>query len=617
MQQLNPMNPALAQVIGAMDMISPVTPEGTPTVAAQVMSAAQQVAMPQMPNVQEIAQDAGIGNAVQMGNQQRQQQEMMQALQQMMQQRQQQDNAMRFGVAAAPGAQTVRMAEGGIVGYAEGDLTSERLARIAAEEEEARRRGLGRFDPKTPEEARRLTQARAEAQARLSAAAPAPAPAAAAAAEAAPGARGIMPLVRKVGGRVLGPAAALYSVYDALKDPESRAETEDFFRGVLGFGPVNRPGEDASAKALRTPVGATPPAETIDNMATYSNEGRNYPAPVEDRFGIADLMKGMQGEGAAPGAGGPRMPVAPTGPRKSDEYATGMRNILAGFETGGIKPQDVITASRERDAALAPYLREMGIDPRQFEKDLATSEERRARRLQGIEQLEGQSKEARSGINRLIELLSAGAGRVVPGALGQQSVNMMRRDLAENERFMNARERVQEAEDQIQMAVRDKRRAEVMGNVKDREAALEREQTARNKKREAELAVATELFKAERKSEEGVLDRQHQVAIEQFRASVQRGVNEGLKREQLLRNIQSDLNRYTRDFERLYRDKVRDLGIMDPANPTPAQRQALAKLETERDVAISRLEAEAAEARARAMGGGGSAIKVEPIKSSK
>jgi hypothetical protein len=508
------------------------------------------------------------------------------------------------------------MAEGGIVGYAEGDLTSERLARIAAEEEEARRRGLGRFDPKTPEEARRLTQARAEAQARLSAAAPAPAPAAAAAAEAAPGARGIMPLVRKVGGRVLGPAAALYSVYDALKDPESRAETEDFFRGVLGFGPVNRPGEDASAKALRTPVGATPPAETIDNMATYSNEGRNYPAPVEDRFGIKALMGGEAGPG--PGAGGPRMPVAPTGPRKSDEYATGMRNILAGFETGGIKPQDVITASRERDAALAPYLREMGIDPRQFEKDLATSEERRARRLQGIEQLEGQSKEARSGINRLIELLSAGAGRVVPGALGQQSVNMMRRDLAENERFMNARERVQEAEDQIQMAVRDKRRAEVMGNVKDREAALEREQTARNKKREAELTVATELFKAERKSEEGVLDRQHQVAIEQFRASVQRDVNAGLKRDQLLRNIDADRYRFTQGFEKLYRDKVRDLGILDPSRPTPEQRQALDKLAAERDAAIAKLEAEAAEARTRIMGGGGgSAIKVEPIKSSK
>lgn len=601
MQQLNPMNPALAQVIGAMDMISPVTPEGTPTVAAQVMSAAQQAAMPQMPNVQEIAQDAGIGNAVQMGNQQRQQQEMMQALQQMMQQRQQQDNAMRFGVAAAPGAQTVRMAEGGIVGYAEGEFLADEIERL---------------NKMTPEERRAYMKIKAAQRATATSEIPKPVmggqPAAAAAAEAAPAARGIMPLVRKVGGRVLGPAAALYGVYDALKDPESRAQTEDFFRGMLGFGPANRPGENYGNEGRNS---------MLERQAqeNYSNEGRAYPGPVEDRFGIKGLMGGEAGPGPGPGpgAGGPRMPVVPTGPRKSDEYATGMRNILGQFETGGIKPGDVVTATREQDAAREAYLREMGVDPRQFEKDLATSEARRARRLQGIEQLEGQSKEARSGINRLIELLSGGAGRVVSGGIGQQDVNMMRRDLAENERFMNARERVQEAEDQIQMAVRDKRRAEVMGNLKEREAALEREQTARNKKREAELTVATEFFKAERQSEEKALDRQHQTALEQFKASVQRDVNAGLKREQLLRNIQSDLNRYTRDFERLYRDKVRDLGILDPANPTPAQRQALAKLETERDVAISRLEAEAAEARARAMGGGGSAIKVEPIKSSK
>jgi hypothetical protein len=295
-----------------------------------------------------------------------------------------------------------------------------------------------------------------------------------------------------------------------------------------------------------------------------------------------------------------------------------MRNILAGFETGGVKPGDVVTATREQDAAREAYLREMGVDPRQFEKDLATSEARRARRLQGIEQLEAQSRESRSGMNRLMEVLAAGSGRVIPGAMGQQYVNMLRRDLAENERFMNARERVQEAEDQIQMAVRDKRRAEVMGNLKEREAALQREQDARNKKREAELTMTTELYKTERKAEEGALDRQHQAAIEQFRASVQRGVNEGLRREQLLRNIDADRNRFAQGFERLYRERVRDLGIMDPGNPSPAQRQALNKLEAERDAAIAKLEAEAAEARTRIMGGGGgSAIKVEPIKSSK
>ena len=611
MYQLASDNPGLAQVIGAMDVINPVTPEGAPTVASQVMQAAQQAMAPQMPqmqqapqmpNVQDIAQDAGIGNQVQMQQQQAQQQEMMQAMQQMMQQRDAQDNAMRFGVAAAPGAQSVRMAEGGIVGYAEGEFLADEVERL---------------NKMTPEERRAYMKIKAAQRATAASEIPKPVmggqPAAAAAAEAAPAARGIMPLIRAVGSKALGPAAALYGVYDALKDPESRAQTEDFFRGVLGFGPANAPHYSHEGRNAMI--------ERVMNE-NYSNEGRNYPGPVEDRFGIADLMRAGQEGGAAPGAGGPRMPMpaAPTGPRKSDEYATGMRNILAGFETGGVKPGDVVTATREQDAAREAYLREMGVDPRQFEKDLATSEARRNRRLQGIEQLEGQSKEARSGINRLMEVLAAGSGRVVPGAMGQQYVNMLRRDLAENERFMNARERVQEAEDQIQMAVRDKRRAEVMGNLKEREAALQREQDARNKKREAELTMTTELYKTERKSEEGALDRQQQVAIEQFRASVQRDVNAGLKREQLLRNIDADRNRYAQGFEKLYREKVRDLGIIDPSKPSPEQRQALNKLEAERDAAIAKLEAEAAQERTRVMGGSGagtSGIKVEPIKSSK
>jgi hypothetical protein len=221
-------------------------------------------------------------------------------------------------------------------------------------------------------------------------------------------------------------------------------------------------------------------------------------------------------------------------------------------------------------------------------------------------------------MNRLMELLAAGSGRVVPGGIGQQYVNMLRRDLAEDERFMNARERVREAEDQIQMAVRDKRRAEVTGDIKASEDAANRERDARNKKRDAQLDVTKALYAAATKSEEGALDRQHQVAIEQFRASVQRGVNEGLRREQLLRNIDLDRNRFAQGFEKLYRDKVRDLGILNPGNPSPAERKALDKLEAERDAAIAKLEAEAAEARTRIMGGGGSsAIKVEPIKSSK
>jgi hypothetical protein len=529
-------------------------------------------------------------------------------MQQMMQQRGAQDNAMRFGVAAAPGAESIRMAEGGIVGYAEGGLGMDPEA-IERVKEELRRRQEGRFDPKTAEEVREAMRSRAEAQARLRAqAAPA-----AAAAEAAPAARGIMPLIRAVGSKALGPAAALYGVYDALKDPESRAQTEDFFRGVLGFGPANAPHYSHEGRNAMI--------ERVMNE-NYSNEGRNYPGPVEDRFGIADLMRAGQEGGAAPGAGGPRMPMpaAPTGPRKSDEYATDMRNILSQFEVGSPQRADIerqLAENREiTDAALAAR----GLKPNQRALDEAESRTRQTRREEGIEALRKASEESRGGMNRLMEVLAAGSGRVVPGAMGQQYVNMLRRDLAENERFMNAMERARTEGEIERVALREKERADVMGDVKTSREQAAKAMEARNKKRDAELTMTTELYKTERKSEEGALDRQQQVAIEQFRASVQRDVNAGLKREQLLRNIDADRNRYAQGFEKLYREKVRDLGIIDPSKPSPEQRQALNKLEAERDAAIAKLEAEAAQARTRVMGGSGagtSGIKVEPIKSSK
>lgn len=606
MQQLNPVNPGLAQVLGAMDMISPVTPEGTPTVASQVMQAAQQAMapQPQMPNVQDIAQDAGIGNQVQMQQQQAQQQEMMQALQQMMQQRQQQDNAMRFGVAAAPGAQSVRMAEGGIVGYAEGDLTSERLARIAAEEEEARRRGLGRFDPKTSDEVREAMRNRAEAQARLRAQTAAAAPAA----ETAAARTGLGTLLRTAGAggmRALGPLGAI--AVPLLFGISTRGGNAQIGGGGGNEAPhYSHEGRNAMIERVMN--------------ENYSNEGRNYPGPVEDRFGIKGLMgdEAGPGPGPGPGAGGPRIPVAPTGPRKSDEYATGMRNILSQFEVGTPQRAEIERQIAENAAITNAALAARGLKPDQRALDEAESRARQTRREEGIGQLRSQSEEARGGINRMIELLSGGAGRVVSGGIGQQYTNMLRRDLAENERFMNAMERARTEGEIERVALREKERADVIGDVKTSREQAAKAMEARNKKREAELTMTTELYKTERKSEEGVLDRQHQVAIEQFRASVQRGVNEGLRREQVLRNIDLDRNRFAQGFERLYREKVRDLGILDPSRPTPEQRQALNKLEAERDAAIAKLEAEAAEARTRIMGGGGgSAIKVEPIKSSK
>ena len=597
MQQLNPVNPGLAQVLGAMDMISPVTPEGTPTVASQVMQAAQQAMapQPQMPNVQDIAQDAGIGNQVQMQQQQAQQQEMMQALQQMMQQRQQQDNAMRFGVAAAPGAQSVRMAEGGIVGYAAGNPEPHPL-----EDKEKLKQMLERLAQ---------LRRRAGAEAAFADDAATAARAAAPAAEAATARTGLGALLRTAGAggmRALGPLGAIAA--------------------PLLFGISTRGGNAQVGGGTPAPT-PTPPANDDYQRQRVESAYRDVNRP-EFGLGTPPTMPAADEEvdvretmrRPAPDSGLPAL-IAPTtgaGPRKSDEYATGMRNILSQFEVGTPQRAEVERQLAENREITNAALRAAGLKPDQRALDEAESRARQTRREEGIGQLRSQSEEARGGINRMIELLSGGAGRVVSGGIGQQYTNMLRRDLAENERFMNAMERARTEGEIERVALREKERADVIGDVKTSREQAAKAMEARNKKREAELTMTTELYKTERKSEDAVLDRQHQVAIEQFRASVQRGVNEGLRREQVLRNIDLDRNRFAQGFERLYREKVRDLGILDPSRPTPEQRQALNKLEAERDAAIAKLEAEAAEARTRIMGGGGgSAIKVEPIKSSK
>lgn len=110
---------ALLSLTSAMQQgrVAPTTPDGQPTVAAQAAKAAQQqMGMPPGPKMQDVAQGAGMAAQ----QQAQQQQEMMQKLPQMIAAMQQRQQAMDQGIAAAPGAQSVNMAEGGIVGYAGG-----------------------------------------------------------------------------------------------------------------------------------------------------------------------------------------------------------------------------------------------------------------------------------------------------------------------------------------------------------------------------------------------------------------------------------------------------------------------------------------------------------------
>lgn len=108
-------NPALAAAMtleraAQVGEFNPVTPDGAPTVAAQLM----QRAVP--PSVPQIAQQAGIGGQIQAMQMQEAQKALMNAAMQ-----QQQPETMGIAPMAGP----MRMAEGGIVGYAEAGMAED------------------------------------------------------------------------------------------------------------------------------------------------------------------------------------------------------------------------------------------------------------------------------------------------------------------------------------------------------------------------------------------------------------------------------------------------------------------------------------------------------------
>jgi len=596
-----------------MDVIKPVTPEGTPTVASQVMQAAQQAMSPQpmMPSVQDIVQDAGVGGEIQAQQQQAQQQEIMQMLQQMMQRRQGQDNAMRFGVAAAPGADTVRMANGGIVGYAAGNPDSHPLN-----------------DPETLRRVQEELARRRRSQAARAAFVDV-APEAAAAAETA-GSRGVGSLLRRVGGRALGPAAALYGVYDALKDSESRAETENFFRGVLGFDLVNRD------KTL--PYSNEGRNNLIErNMReNFSNEGLAYPAGSEMRSGIGEIAaaatagdEGIEAPSRAAsssGSGLMQLAVPASRPSRAGEYQTKIEDLIKEYKVEGPKAADVQRRITENTEITNAALRAAGLKPDQRALDETESQARQARREEGIAGLRRASEEARSGMNRTIALLSSAANSSSPFAMiGRRYGQLVAQDLAENERFVNSLERIRTEGEVERVALREKTRADVIGDVKTARDMEAKVIDARNKRLDAEIAAVTEFFKVERSSDEKALDRQATFAVENLRAAVQQQVNQAtkentleLRRGSILRQIESDIARATKDINRAYSDEVRNLNILDPSKPTAEQQRALNKLAAERDAAIAKIERDMGAVRTQVMGGAGlRSIKVEPIKPSK
>lgn len=589
MYETSPVNPALANLLQVASM---VTPDQTPTVAAQVAGAAEQMmapqmpqgmpqGMPQQPGMQDIMQQAGTGAQIQ----QMQQQEQQQAMMQMLQQQQARENAMRFGVAAAPGAETIRMAEGGIVGYAAGNPEPHPLN-----------------DPEELKKVRERLARRAYEEFRQRAGSAAEAPAS----------RGIMSAL----GRML-PAAA--GVGAAVADPQGTT------RSLLEVLPM--------LKMFN--IGMGDPARVTESPSEGKWGGRGTmaddPRIAAMRESMADVSpEDMEVARQAPpqqrppaGPGGPGVPAAaaqPMGPSQVDRFLGEARTVLGQMETGLPSGADTGRRAAETSAAMDDYLRSRGVDPDQYKRDLAESDTRRQRKLEGIESLAREREQSRSGIDGLIRLLSAAGGRTDPlTAIGAQYGNIVAERLSDNERFMNARERVMDLEDNLQASIREKRRAEAAGQFDKARAEQTKEVELRNKQREAQINMAVETAKLLSDKEEKGLSRALQERLDMMKIQAQRestaaqvGATGEARRASTLNAIMRDEERLIAKQDEQLQKAMQTIGIFPGVAPNKEQQQQIMRLTAERDANVARIRNAAAESRALLMGGtGGSGIKVE------
>lgn len=597
MAQMSAVPDPLRDLMQVANMVTP--DQQNPTVAKKLIDTASQMMAPAMPQgapgmaMPGMVRQAAVGNQVRMAQDQQEQQAAMDMLKQLSQQQ----NAMRFGVAAAPGAETIRAAKGGIVGYAGAgeaeDLMSERLRRIIAEAaQEKTGAGPSAGGAEDIEARRRAALARAAAR---EAAAAMPPPTATA--PTARPASGLMDIARKVRGApgMLGLLGLVPELFFTSDEDKARLAAMDARKEA----DTNYGNESRRVAPSTTPN--TPPAPPVspEAIAVIERQRRALSPAGAGAPGAGGPGVGAPGAGG-PGAGAPNAgimagrPQAPAAtPGAADQYFKEARDALKAFETGGISPADITKGATERKAKFDEYMRAQGVDPDQYKKDLELSEARKARKLEGIGQLEKESQVARSGTNRLIEFLSAAGGRTDPlTALGKQHGAMLTRDLSENQRFMAARERVMDTEDTIQAAIREKRRAEVTGNLKDAEAAAERERNARNEQRKAQITLATETAKIFKQSEDKFLDRQTQLQVAQIQAATQqaatRAQQEGnleTRRANLLSNLAKTEEYALAKAADAYQKQTTALGMIPGNKPSPEQQRQLATLEAEYEVA--------------------------------
>ena len=430
-------NPALAAAMtleraAQVGEFQPTTREGQPTVAAQLM----QKAMP--PAIPDVVKQAGLGGQIQAMQMQDAQKELMGRL--MAEQKQ------------APGLmglnpQMGNFAEGGIVGYTDGGTAS--TPYTSAEE-------IDRLNKMTPEE--RKAYMRIKAAQRATAQAEMPTPQAGGTPTQAATGRGIMSALRGPLGR-FAPLALASGLFFTDEDEIKLLEDAERKR-KQGYT------EDESAKALRTPVGATPPAETVDNMATYSQEGRNYPSPLMhmERFSNVQPPSQMRAPRAEAQEGGVPSLLGAAAMRKSALDLLGQLKAPPTF--GEVRGQAEKGATERRE-----FERGQGLDPDYLAKELEAAKQRGQERLSYADRLAAELDERRKDEGIINFLLGArglkgqGIGEVFrTGALSSREAASMSR--AEARKIQEMRLAYEDASVKERQSLELARRAVAAGDWK-------------------------------------------------------------------------------------------------------------------------------------------------------
>jgi hypothetical protein len=338
-------------------------------------------------------------------------------------------------------------AEGGIVGYTDGGTAS--TPYTSAEE-------IDRLNKMTPEE--RKAYMRIKAAQRATAQAEMPTPQAGGAPTKAATGRGIMSALRGPLGR-FAPLALASGLFFTDEDEIKLLEDAERKR-KQGYT------EDESAKALRTPVGATPPAETVDNMATYSQEGRNYPSPLMhmERFPNVQPPSQMRAPQAEAQEGGVPSLLGAAAMRKSALDLLGQLKAPPTF--GEVRGQAEKGATERRE-----FERGQGLDPDYLEKELEAAKQRGQERLSYADRLAAELDERRKDEGIINFLLGArglkgqGIGEVFrTGALSSREAASMSR--AEARKIQEMRLAYEDASVKERQSLELARRAVAAGDWK-------------------------------------------------------------------------------------------------------------------------------------------------------